>query len=69
MKEPQYLVDEKGKKTAVLLPILEFEAMQREIAYGIPEWHKELVLSREKEQANDELMGWKEVRLNLKRKK
>ena len=67
MERVQFITNSKGKKTAAVVPIEEWETMKRELDYGVPEWHKELVLNR-----IDEIQkpgkSWEEVKANLRRK-
>jgi hypothetical protein len=67
MKQVKYLTDLQGNKTAVVLPIEEWKTIQRELEYGIPDWHKGILEARENELA---LPGktWAEVKTSLRRK-
>ena len=66
MNQVQFITDSSGKKTAAILPIEEWETIKRELEYGIPEWHKELVLSR-LEELEKPGKSWAEVKAGLTR--
>lgn len=67
MQGVQYITDPSGKKTAVIVPIADWDAMQKEMEYSVPNWHKEIVLSR-LDEISEPGKDWNEVKANLKRK-
>jgi len=67
MQNVQFITDEVGNKTAVVLPIKEWESIKLELEYGIPEWHKEVVDERTNE-LSEPGKSWEEVKANLIRK-
>lgn len=67
MKAIQYLTDQNGNKTAAVVPIEEWNIMQREMEYGIPDWHKDILEAREPE-LHQTGKSWEEVKSKLRRK-
>jgi len=67
MQNVQFITDEVGNKTAVVLPIKEWESIKLELEYGIPEWHKEVVDERTNE-LSEPGKSWEEVKAYLIRK-
>lgn len=67
MQNVQFITDQAGKKTAVVLPIKDWETIKLELEYGIPEWHKEVLEARINE-LSEPGKSWEDVKANLKRK-
>ena len=67
MQNVQFITDELRNKTAVVLPIKEWESIKLELEYGIPEWHKE-VLDARMDALSQPGKSWEEVKANLIRK-
>lgn len=60
----QYLSDASGIKTAVVIPIKEWEAIENEMNYSVPEWQKEIVRERAKTEPENG-SSWKGVKAKL----
>jgi len=66
----QYITDEHGQTTAVVVPIEEWNALKdkypfiEESHFVVPEWQKEIVLERMKksEESPDRLLDWEEIK-------
>lgn len=67
MTKVQIISDEKGKTTGVVVPIKQWEAIQNELNYLVPDWHKAEVGSRIAK-GDENLHSWEEVKAGLKRK-
>lgn len=65
MKGLKFVTNQKGEKTGVIVPMETFQAIQRELEYGIPEWHKSIVNQRLKEESNPGI-SWEDVKKRLK---
>ncbi len=67
MMPVQYITDTEGNKTAVVVTIEDWRVLQRELDYGTPEWHKEILEAREQELSISG-KSWESIKSNLKRK-
>ena len=67
MTKVQFISNEKGKPTGVVVPIKQWEAIQNELNYLVPDWHKEVVRTRVAD-TEEPLLSWEEVRETLSRK-
>lgn len=67
MTKVQFISNEKGKPTGVVVPIKQWEAIQNELNYLVPEWHKKVVRARVAN-ADEPLLSWEEVKASLNRK-
>lgn len=72
----QYISDRKGQKTAVIIPIKDWQQLTEKYKieqekpddFEVPEWHKKIVLERIKNSDPAKLLNWDDVKDNFKLK-
>jgi hypothetical protein len=70
----QYISDKKGQKTAVIIPIKDWQQLtdkynieqEKPDGLEVPEWQKKIVLERVRNSDHSKLLNWDDVKDNFK---